>query len=95
MRKARRHAATRIAVEDIQAIQRVLKKFLGLGGPTAKQRRRVRQTIRQLRELQVDAEDCDAVIPDRLVRHVLWSLAQVPVFLMRRRSVLDETLDRR
>lgn len=95
MRKARIYAATRIAVEDIQAIQRLLKNFLELGGPTAKQRRRVRQTIRQLRGVEVDVEDCNAVIPDRLVRHVLWSLAQVPGFLKRGRSMLEEILDRR
>lgn len=95
MRKARRHAATHVAVEDIQAIQRLLKHFLELGGPTAKQRRRVRQTIRQLHGLQVGFQDRGAVIPDRLVRHVLWALAQIPGFLNRRRSMLDEILDRR
>lgn len=93
--KARRNTTTRVAVKDIQAIQRLLKHFLELGGPTAKQQRRVRQTIRQLHGLQVDLEDRGAVIPDRLVRHVLWALAQVPGFLKRKRSVLDEILDRK
>jgi len=93
--RARRRAGTRIAVGDIRAIRQVLKRYLKLGGPTAKQRRRVRQTIQKLRGLREDTEDSSASIPDRLVRHILWSLAQVPRSLKRKRNMLDAHRDRR
>lgn len=94
MPRARRRARTRLAVRDIQAISEVLEHFLRRGGPTAKQRRRVSQTIQKLRGVREDAGNDIASIPTRTVRHVLWSLAQVPRFLRRKRNLLDALRDR-
>lgn len=95
MSRARRRANTRIAVGDIRAIRQVLERYLTLGGPTAKQRRRVRYTIQKLRGLREDTENNTAAIPNRLIRHILWSLAQVPRSLRRKREVLDAHRDRK
>lgn len=95
MRGVRQGAKTRLAVKDIRAIRQVLEDFLRLGGSTARQRRRVRQTLQKLRGLREDAGSGTASITHSAVRHVLWSLAQVPRFLSRRRNLLDAVRDRR
>lgn len=95
MPKAGKHARMRVAVEDIQAIRRVLEGFLKLGGSHTKQRRRVRRTIQKLHGLRVDTGQVDVAPSNHLVRQILWCLAQVPGFLDRGRRALDENQNRR
>ena len=90
MARGRRGNRTCLAVADIQAIRRALKAFLRVGGPNAKQRRRVRRTNSKLHGVRVKNGYIE--LPNRLVREVLWCLAQVPHFMSEERALLDEFL---